>query len=155
MFSIFNFNVKSLSCFAEAKIQEFAKRHTSEVFYAFAIDDGLLCFNSISEFDKTLKKYQLEYSGYNKQDEINDLKYNIGDWAYQGFSNLGDAPGYNVRLYNKFYNLGFYGGSDEELKTTKYYMAMTKVIRTLENRGVFECVQTTDDFKKLVVIGND
>ena len=155
MIPFFNFNVETMTSFAEEQIKSFLKNHKSEVFYAFAIDDGLLCLNSLSEFEKTLKTYQNSNAEYNEPDEIDELKYNTGDWEYQGFATLNEAPGYNRRLYNKFYNLGFYGGSEEGLKKTKYYIAMNAIINNLKNNQVFNSTQITENFKSFVVFGND
>ena len=155
MIQLFNFNVEKMTLFVEKQIKSFIENHKSEVFYAFAIDDGLLCLNSLSEFEKTLKTYQNNSSEYDKPDEIEDLKYNTGDWEYQGFANLNEAPGYNRKLYNKFYNLGFYGGSEEELKKTKYYIAMNEIIKNLRKNQVFNGIPITEDFKTFVVFGND
>ena len=155
MIPFFNFNVEKMTSFAEEKIKSFVKNHKSEVFYAFAIDDGLLCLNSLTEFEKTLNSYQNKYNEYNKTEEIDGLKYNTGDWEYQGFATLNEAPGYNLRLYNKFYNLGFNGGTDDALKKTKYYIAMNEIIKNLKNNQAFNSIQTSDNFKTFVVIGND
>lgn len=152
---IFGFNIEKMAKFAEHQINEFLNIHTSEVFYAFAIDDGLLCLNSLEEFENTLKKYQEKDEIYKRNEEIEDLKYNTGDWTYQGFANLNNAPGYNIRLYNKFYKLGFYGGTEHELKSTKYYTAMCKLIEAIEGSTAFKRIPKTTDFRTFVVYGND
>lgn len=141
--------------FAEQQINEFLNIHNSEVFYAFAIDDGLLCLNSLEEFKDTLKKYQEAHERYKRDEEIEDLKYNTGDWAYQGFARLNSSPGYNVSLYKKFYNLGFRGATEQELKSTKYYIAMCKIMKVLEESEAFKRIPRTSDFKTFVAYGND
>jgi hypothetical protein len=141
--------------FAEQQLSKFLKDHLSEVFYGFAIDDGLLCLNSLSEFEKTLKKYQQNNEIYKNPNEIEELKFNTGDWSYQGFANLNNSPGYNARLYNKFYNLGFFGGSEQELQSTAYYKAMAKLMHSIEQTETFKRMPKTVDFKTFVVYGND
>jgi len=152
---IFGFNIEKMAKFAERQINEFLNIHTSEVFYAFAIDDGLLCLNSLEEFKNTLKKYQEADERYRRDEEIEDLKYNTGDWGYQGFASLNDSPGYNVSLYKKFYQRGFYGATEQELKSTKYYTAMCKLMKVLEESETFKRIPKTTDFKTFVVYGND
>lgn len=48
------FEVNKLLDFTRRAIAEFAKDHAGEVFYAFAIDSGLLCLNSIECFEAGL-----------------------------------------------------------------------------------------------------
>jgi hypothetical protein len=47
-----------LLAFCVAEIKRFAQAHQGETFYAFAIDENLLCLNSEEAFARTLKKYQ-------------------------------------------------------------------------------------------------
>jgi hypothetical protein len=52
------FDVERLFEFCVAEIKRFAQTHQGETFYAFAVDEGLLCLNSEEAFARTLEKYQ-------------------------------------------------------------------------------------------------
>ena len=52
-------------------ITRFAKKHQGEVVYAFAIDSGLLAFNTEEAFAARLEEYQSRYpEKYRKPEEI-------------------------------------------------------------------------------------
>jgi hypothetical protein len=52
------FDVDELLAYCRERIARFAHDHSSETFYAFAIDANMLCLNSVEQFAKTLHKYQ-------------------------------------------------------------------------------------------------
>lgn len=52
------FNVGKLFAFCHSAIERFARDHSAETFYAFAIDANMLCFNSLERFAETLERYQ-------------------------------------------------------------------------------------------------
>jgi hypothetical protein len=52
------FNVDELFDYCRQRIECFAREHSSETFYAFAIDSEMLCLNSLEQFARTLKEYQ-------------------------------------------------------------------------------------------------
>ena len=52
------FNIDKLFVNSHSKIEHFAQKHSDEIFYAFAIDASMLCFNSIEQFEQTLLNYQ-------------------------------------------------------------------------------------------------
>lgn len=53
-----SFNLESLFHKSVESIRGFAGTHTDETFYAFAIDENLLCLNSIEQFERTLQRYR-------------------------------------------------------------------------------------------------
>ncbi len=53
-----SFNLDSLLQKSVESIREFSSQHEDETFYAFAIDENLLCLNSVEEFQKTLYRYR-------------------------------------------------------------------------------------------------
>lgn len=87
---------KKILDFTTEKVNDFLGAHPSEIFYAFAFDCNAeygeinLCFNTEESFEKTLKEYQSgPYAeSYKKKEDIIDLKYNTGDWAYQCFNTI-------------------------------------------------------------------
>ena len=66
-------------------------------FYAFAYDCNavygcvLLCMNNEQSFKRTLSNYQKSRFGakYQSEEGIRGLRYNTGDWKYQGFDEIG------------------------------------------------------------------
>jgi len=53
-----SFNLDSLLQKSIESIRDFSSQHANETFYAFAIDENLLCLNSVEEFEKTLHRYR-------------------------------------------------------------------------------------------------
>ena len=87
---------KQIVSFAEKGVKKFLKENPDLEFYAFAFDCNAeyaeinLCFNTEKDFQKTLKHYQDgEFSeSYQSEADINELKFNTGDWEYQCFETL-------------------------------------------------------------------
>jgi hypothetical protein len=52
------FKMNSLFQKSVESIRDFSSQHANETFYAFAIDENLLCLNSVEEFEKTLCRYR-------------------------------------------------------------------------------------------------
>jgi hypothetical protein len=146
------FDIEKIFAAAIIAIQDFAKEHREETFYAFSIDASLLCLNSIEKLEKTLKKYQTEYpASYQDSEEIDSLKYNTGDWDYQGFYTL--KEGFDEELYNEHYDIAFehMGISDAALtamqQDTPYHHAMSSLLEKLIDSKAFDCLKKTDDFR--------
>ena len=87
---------KQLLDFTVKSVDNFLNEHPNLEFYSFAYDCNAeyaeinLCFNTETEFEKTLKHYQTgKFSKhYQSEEEINALKFNTGDWEYQCFETL-------------------------------------------------------------------
>lgn len=128
--------------FSIAAIQEFAANHQEEVFYGFSVDASLLCLNSEQRFAKSLARYQSEDPEYYSDvKEIQDLRINTGDWAYQGFVDLRHSGGFDDKAYDEHYN-----SSDEEQKSTPYGLAMDRLISDLIQRDAFSCLTKMPNF---------
>lgn len=187
------FDIKKLAAFAEKEILEFITQNQDESFYAFAIDNRQLCFNSDEQFEETLEAYKkshdescsplnsldelkgvdkstadltIKWMGklglfdpnndeeclnylnslrkkerekgniYNNPEEIEELRYNTGDWEYFGFSQFNTEVGFDEDLYDDFYNM-----PDEEQPNSQYYKSMKEVIKILENSDVFKVLK--------------
>ncbi len=142
MSEVIEFDIEKMASVSIRKIEEFAKEHTSEVFYAFSIDANLLCLNSISEFEKALVHYEKRWSKFYKtQEDIDDLKYNTGDWTYQGFYELTEEDGFVLDHYADHYDM-----DDDQQKISKYGLAMDKLLEVLSERDAFRHLNRTDDF---------
>jgi hypothetical protein len=51
------FDIDNLFVHCKKQIEQFAREHSDETFYAFAIDAVMLCLNSNEEFTRTLNEY--------------------------------------------------------------------------------------------------
>lgn len=82
---------------------------------------------------------------YDKDDEIEELRMNTGDWAYQGFAIMEDKNGFDGGLYNDhYYKAG--DSPDGHAPNTKYAIAMTELVNRLRNSDAFEGLYRSDDF---------
>jgi hypothetical protein len=142
------FDLDKMFVTAKNAIEAFAKDHTQEIYYAFSIDSSLLCLNSLEK----LKYYQEKYpEHYSTPENIEDLKYNTGDWEYQGFFDLND--GFNEALYSEHYNIPFEntGLSKKELddlfNKSLYHKAMSALLKKIQDSKVLDSLNKTDDFK--------
>ena len=147
------FDVALLTEFAIEAIADFAREHSDETFYAFAIDESLLCLNSVERFLETLDSYQTGKYGenYTTSQQIANLRANTGDWTYQGFSTFSGLSGYDEELYDDHYNIGLDDPWDPRLKATPYGRAMDAVLDNLVQRDAFFVIRRTLDFKVLRV----
>lgn len=83
---------------------------------------------------------------YTVEEEIVNLKYNTGDWEYQGFAKLSNTEGFDEDLYQKHYEVAM---EDEtgHAAHTEYAMAMDALIERLVKEKAFSTLQLTPDFK--------
>ncbi len=141
------FDIDRLFTIVRAAIREFAASHSDETFYAFAIDADMLCLNSEEDFAKSLARYQADYPDkYHDEENIQDLKYNTGDWQYQGFFDLEDEHGFDADAYSDHYDEA--GASDDGTAPhTPYAKAMSALVAKLRDSDVFEPLKRTDDFR--------
>ncbi len=136
------FDYDKMLQFSIAAIQEFASDHQDEVFYGFSIDASMLCLNSEKKFSESLADYQSEnLEGYSKEEEIQDLRINTGDWEYQGFVDIRDSGGFDDKAYDEHYV-----ASDEEQKLTPYGLAMDRLVNDLIAEDAFSCLTKAADF---------
>ena len=135
-------DIQSLIKLAIEKIQEFSAENSEQTFYAFAIDAGMLCFNSNEGFAESLQRYQKDFEGYEDPDKIESLKYNTGDWSFQGFYELSDDFEELEDVYEEHYDM-----SDDEQQTSEYQTLMTQLLEGLNDAQVFNALKTTDDFR--------
>lgn len=85
-----------LLAFTTMQVDKFLVEHSGKTFYAFAFDCNAeygevnLCLNTEEDFVRTLYHYQQGEFGhlYRSDDEIQDLKFNTGDWEHQCFATI-------------------------------------------------------------------
>jgi len=136
------FDINKLADYAQIEIEKFAVLHQEENFYAFSIDESLLCLNSEEKFKEILQSYQQNYPNrYNSAEIIESVRNNTGDWKYQGFAELTDENGFDSDAYAKHYDM-----DEDEQETSKYALAMNELIRVLLERRAFDSLMKTDNF---------
>jgi len=140
--------------FSVRAVQDFAKFHKDEQFYAFSINSSGLCFNSEEEFAKTLELSSKHYlNKYNNEIAILNLKYDTGNWEYQYFVDLNDGEGFDDELYSDHYHIPFENKNmnEEQLadlfSKTPYHQAMSLLLEKLNDANIFELLNKTQDFK--------
>ncbi len=150
------FDVDELTRFATDAIRDFSTEHKNEIFYAFAIDASLLCFNSVQCFEQTLGEYQAKYpESYSADKNIEELRMNTGDWEYQGFADFRESEGFDEELYDEHYNLGLdLEAGDVALKATEYATTMDQVVKRLQTNGAFKSMNCAKDFQAIWVDHN-
>ncbi|PJZ31646.1 DUF4303 domain-containing protein [Leptospira kmetyi] len=142
------FDVKKLADFAQAEIEKFSLEHSNETFYAFAIDESRLCFNSVGHFEKALKELALQSPRYyDSPEKISTLRNDPDGWAYHGFAcfralNRGFQTPFDEALFQEHNQL-----EDKDKENSDYSSAMNEVLKILMERNVFQNIQRTKDFK--------
>lgn len=138
------FDITTLSKQVINSIKLFAKNHPDEIFYAFAIEGDSLSLNSEDGFEKTLKRYQEKLPElYFDTGNIELLKYNVGNFEYQGFSFLGD--GFVSHLYEEHLRM-----DDAENHKSAYSKAMTELLKELLKKNAFAPLKISKDFKLII-----
>ncbi|EMY77982.1 PF14136 domain protein [Leptospira weilii serovar Ranarum str. ICFT] len=154
------FDTRKLADFAIEQIEKFSKVYQDETFYAFAIDTSLLCLNSLERFEGSLKEYSTRWpKQYDTKEKIDEMKYNTGDWKYQGFADFGDLSiqdeeGFYQGPFDDDLYEGHYDADDETQKTTAYAIAMNEILEILKQKDSFRSLKKTDDFKIIRVEHN-
>jgi hypothetical protein len=153
---------------AATEIRSFAAGHGQETFYGFAFDcnsdfgNVLLCLNteaSLMSQAISYKQNHPELYGENSIEEIADsLRWNMGDWAYQGF----ESRDYASR-WEKYSDAVSANCIDEEKdpKTflgpvqRKFLETVCRVAIRLADSHAFATLRRTDDFKMFVADGEE
>ncbi|MCB1333358.1 MAG: DUF4303 domain-containing protein [Roseivivax sp.] len=156
------FNVDELTEYCTEVIREFAAAHASETFYGFALDEGLLCLNSVEAFEATLADFERRWPGYSADPrKVSELKWSTGDWVYQGFADMAEWPGYDdaAQAFHAEYVLEHVLTEwlDSETETelaelpsanvTAYAQAMNALLARLKAADAFKPLRRTDDFR--------
>ena len=140
------FNQRKMFEYSVSAIAEFARTHKKETFYAFSIDATMLCLNSEDAFKKTLKRYRADDPKlYGLASEIDALRFNTGDWEYQGFTDLQESGGFDMKAYDFHYNR-----SAEKRLQTPYAKAMNRLLTDLKNANAFAPLNRSEGFSTTV-----
>jgi len=122
-------------------INLFLKEHLEEKYYCFAFDCNseyaqiLVCFNTEEDFTKTWEKYN-----YQTDEDYIEIRYNTGDWKYQGFAE------YEVLTEDEMINLY---GDDIDLNISEMMKFNYQLLELFCNTETFRAIPKTDDFKIL------
>ena len=140
------------------------ERYNADPYYAISIyvdgfdgDFGLYA-NTARYFERTLAEYQRNYpDSYRKPIEIQELKYNCGDWAYQ----LGMPEDFDLAVSSKLsawskhvYDLSY---NQRVLELEHYPLFDEAACRVATSRDLLEALQPlnkTSDFL-ITVSGHD
>jgi len=181
-----SFDTEQLYNFAIEKIAQFAQEHSDEVFYGFCIDAGSLCLNSIEKLYITAVEYEASQLTRARNNPIlahiddqakrrflegcqrnaksvsefqTELKFSIGDWAYQGFADMTNLPGFDEPSYLRHYDfvIGLEVPKEaldgpaslfipDRANDTAYARAMDSLLKRISDSGIFHLLRKTDDF---------
>lgn len=133
------FDLDRLEAFAFDAIARFAADHPDELFDGFAIDAALLCLSLAS--DTEAGRAYLASRGEATEDAIAAMRRETGDWAYQGFAEMGAEHGFDRAAYRAHYDL-----DDAAQRTSAYGLAMDALLARLIARDAFAPLRRTDDF---------
>lgn len=147
-------------------LRSFAETADNKQVYAFGLcadeySSIYVYLNTMSCFEKTLGEYQSRNEKYKKQDHIQSLKYNCGDFDF-GFwqDHMGQNRRY-VALFESIANRAAdvnkeepeqaYAGTavvafEAGIIENGYYVCALKAMQRLVNEGAFDILDKTDDF---------
>ena len=131
-------------------ITSFLSEHEELSFYCFAFDCNaeyaqiLLCLNTEKDFQKALEHYQSGSSKqyYQTEEDIFSLRYNTGDWEYQGFANY---TVYDEEELTKLYS------DDYERMQSEMMKKSYDLLERLCNTQAFHNIPKTEDFTVLCI----
>ena len=78
---------------------------------------------------------------YRNPQEMQSLRENTGDWAYQGFADMAGIDGFDDEAYGEHYDM-----SEDRQKTSAYGAAMNVLIERLCSRNTFTWLKTAPSF---------
>ncbi len=138
----------------EKDCTSFLKQNPQLSFYAMALDTNaeyagiLLCFNTEQAFQASLKQYQNgKYSQYYQTEEqIMDLRYNTGDWDYQGVASYTVFREEELlQMYKEDYQRAY-----EEMMDFNY-----RLLQAFCDSDIFQSIPKEKDFKVLCIDHED
>ncbi|WP_182914251.1 DUF4303 domain-containing protein [Paenibacillus sp. 1011MAR3C5] len=156
-------------------LRSFAETSDNKQVYAFSLcadeySSIYVYMNTISCFEKTLEKYQSKNADYKKQDRIQSLKYNCGDFDFQFWQ---DHMGQNGRYVSLFESIAYRsedvdkGEFEQAIAGTAvvafeagiiengYYVCALEAMQRLVDEGAFDILNKADDFIAYTFTRND
>jgi hypothetical protein len=142
----------ALSRLIESELSKFSETHEDEVFYAFALDcnatygDVLLCLNTPTALHETALAYHAKHPNRSVDAEIDNLRWSLGDWKYQGF-NL-NAPTW-TQQYSAALPFGDELSMEEDIE--QFLVAACRAMIHAERKGAFANLSRTADFRIMCI----
>ncbi len=137
---------------------QFAQRHGDETFYGFSFDcnadygEVLLCLNSETALAEWARKH---YPAYSAQEVEKELRWNAGDWKYQGFNTDEGCAEDWMKAWGQpqeEIQTAHLNAPDEEADEIRaiFLESVCRVLLRMEREGVFGCLKVEPHFKTLV-----
>ncbi|TYV36327.1 DUF4303 domain-containing protein [Listeria monocytogenes] len=138
-------------------VEKFLQENPELTYYAFAFDCNAeyaeinLCVNTEKAFAETLARYQNGKHGenYQTEEDIQELKYNTGDWKYQCFDTFYVFSDEELTaIFNQIYP----NEVDDDYQAWEVYVnellvTFTESIIKFSETKTFEKINKTADFK--------
>jgi uncharacterized protein DUF4303 len=136
-------------------LESFARDHPGETYYGFMFDcnadygEVLLCLNTEEDLAERSRRHYPTYS----QGEIDaELRWNPGDWRYQGFNTTPPyAEAWDARWsapQETIASARLVGEEDEV--NEEFLTTVCRVLVRMERNGVFDCLVRDNRFKVFV-----
>ncbi len=130
--------------------QKFLEKNPTLKFYSVGFDcnteyaEILLCFNTEEAFQKTLKHYQNGKYGdlYQTEEQILDLRFNTGDWDYQGISIY---TAFSEEELTEMYE------DDYEKMQTEMMNFNYQLMQRFSQTACYKSIPKTDNFKPICI----
>jgi hypothetical protein len=156
-------------------LRSFAETSDNKQVYVFALcadeyNSIYVYTNTISCFENTLEEYQSRNDDYKKQDRIQSLKYNCGDFDFQFWQ---DHMGINGRYISLFESIANRASDVDKRESQQpiagsaviayeagiiengYYVCALEAMQRLVNEDAFDILNRTDDFIAYAFTGDD
>jgi hypothetical protein len=151
-----NWNVVETTLFdaSVAALSRFAAEHSSEKFYGFCFDvnadygEVLLSLNTEAGLRTTAQDY---YPDYSASDVERELRWNAGDWKYQGFNV--DEPSIEIawnRAWSPTQEAIASATIEDDEVAEDFLESVCRVLIRLERSDAFRPLQREPHFKTLV-----
>ena len=139
-------------------MQRFASRHADETFYGFSFDcnadygEVLLCLNS----EKALAEWaRRHYPSYSQEEIDRELRWNSGDWKYQGLNQDEDYAQAWEKVWGptqEKIHAAYLEAADEEADEFLeiFLESVCRVLLRMERENVFAGLNKEPHFKALV-----
>lgn len=145
------------------EIAAFAAANASATFYGFMFDCNsdygqvLLCLNTDASLQKQAESYKTKHAGLYANETVDDIKqslrWNAGDWEYQGFSS-GSFEDDLSDFESAVSDATMDEEEDEETFMTptqdRFMRSVCRVLIQLERINAFNCLARTADFQAFV-----
>lgn len=131
-------------------VDAFLAEHPGLRYYCFAFDCNAayseinLCLNTEADFVQTLQRYQEGPYGdsYQAAEDIEDLRYNTGDWEYQCFATFYMLEEDAIEMLY---------GEDEEALLTDMMRCNYELLAALCKTDAFARIPKTEEFRVLCI----